>query len=206
MRKQKLGNDILKTLFLQKTYCKTTTLCIYTRYERGVVLIFQTILTVCAVSADSLFAGFSVALGKKTNLIFPLTVAFVTFVLCAVAVLLGNLLKSAVNVNVVSAVLLALLGLVNLLKKDGETHAQNFGEYALVGVAVGTDAATSCVSLALTTNYGFWLPLTMGVTHFLTVFVGTKLAKVCKKLSPKACNVIAGVVLLILAVLKLMQK
>ncbi len=165
---------------------------------------FQTVLTICAVSADSLFAGFGVALGRNQKILFPSVVAVVTFCLCCIACAIGSLLKNVQNVEIIGAVILAVMGLSNIVKKpDGKTSAQTFGEYVGVGIAVGTDAATACVPLMLSTSLGVWLPPIMAMTHFVTVYVGTKLANICKNFNQRVTNVISGAVLLCLAVLKI---
>ena len=155
------------------------------------------------VSLDSFVAGFSVSLNKRRNSTLPAVVALVTFVMCAITTFVGYALQGILDeyVNVLSAVILTLLAVMNLLKEDENAinmQALTLYECAAVGVAVGLDASVANLSLALD-GYGVIAPIIFAVTHYFTVLIGQILAG---KIEMRYSNVFSAAVLLVLAASK----
>lgn len=167
----------------------------------------QKLLTLAAtsliVSLDSFVAGFSVSLNKRQNATLPAVVALVTFAMCVATTLVGFALQGVLDeyVNTLSAVILILLAVTNLLKEEDNAvsmQALTLPECAAVGVAVGLDASVANLSLALT-GYGIIAPVVFAVTHYFTVLIGQLLAG---RITMKNTNVFSAVVLLVLAISK----
>ena len=155
------------------------------------------------VSLDSFVAGFSVSLNKRRNSTLPAVVALVTFVMCVITTFVGYALQGILDeyVNVLSAVILTLLAVMNLLKEDENSinmQALTLYECAAVGVAVGLDASVANLSLALD-GYGVIAPIIFAVTHYFTVLIGQVLAG---KIEMRYSNVFSAAVLLVLAASK----
>ena len=160
-------------------------------------------ITSVVVSLDSFVAGFSVSLNKRRNSTLPAVVALVTFVMCVITTFVGYALQGILDeyVNVLSAVILTLLAVMNLLKEDENSinmQALTLYECAAVGVAVGLDASVANLSLALD-GYGVIAPIIFAVTHYFTVLIGQVLAG---KIEMRYSNVFSAAVLLVLAASK----
>ena len=162
-------------------------------------------VTAIIVSLDSFVAGFSMSLNKKANLTLPSAVALVTLILCLLTTLLGELLQGYLGkaIDYFGAGLLALLALINLVKKDeGEQAKLNtvaLTESMTIGVAVGMDAAVANLSLAML-GVGLVAPIVFAITHFFTVLLGQHLAH---KVKLEHTNIFAAVILLVLAISKM---
>lgn len=163
-------------------------------------------VTAVIVSLDSFVAGFSLSLNKKANLTLPSAVALITLLLCLATTLAGQLVEGYLGkaVDYFGAALLALLALVNLVKKDDEGEQANLSAVTLrdsitIGVAVGMDAAVANLSLTLQ-GVGLLAPIVFAVTHFFTVLLGQMLAR---KVKLAHTNIFSAVILLVLAVSKM---
>ena len=162
-------------------------------------------VTAVIVSLDSFFAGFSLSLNKKANLLLPSAVALITLILCLATTLIGELLQGYLGkvVDYFGAALLALLALVSLIKEDEGEQANlssvTLRESLTIGVAVGMDAAVANLSLALL-GVGMITPIVFAVTHFFTVLLGQVLAR---KVKLAHTNIFSAVILLVLAISKM---
>ena len=170
--------------------------------------------TAVIVSLDSFVAGFSMSLNRKAGSTLPAAVALITLLLCLATSVIGRYLSEYVEqyVNYVSAALLVLLALFNLLKKDEEEAARlksvTIYESLTIGVGVGMDAAVANLSLSLSGGVdtltlggiGVLAPIVFGVTHYFTVFLGQLLAQ---KVELKYSNYFSAAILFALAVSKL---
>ena len=160
-------------------------------------------LTSIIVSLDSFIAGFSVSLNKRQNTTLPAVVALVTFVMCVATTFVGYALQGVLDeyVNTFSAIILTLLAVMNLLKKEDNAVSMQpltFYECAALGVAVGLDASVANLSLAVT-GYGLIAPIVFAVTHYFTVLIGQLLAG---KIAMRHTNVLSATVLFVLAIFK----
>ncbi len=168
-------------------------------------------LTAAAVSADSLLAGFSLALNKQKSYFLPPTVAAVTLALCTAAMFAGNFLSSADSryADYLGAAILVTVGALNIFKKDDEsdgfgTEKVSFSQSAAVGFAVGFDAAAANLSLAFMGYGSFGIPVLFAVTHFFTVYLGQWLAQRNTRLFAVRTGIMSGTVLIALALIKLL--
>ncbi|MCM1195329.1 MAG: manganese efflux pump MntP family protein [Corallococcus sp.] len=167
--------------------------------------IFVLFFTAAVVSLDSFVAGFSLSLNKKSNSLLPAAVAAVTMILCLVTTVVGTVLKDYLDsyANVFGAVILTVLGVINLLKdEDTSTSLQTvtLAESVATGFAVGTDASVANLSLAID-GYGLAAPVVFAVTHYITVFAGQKLAQ---KTALKRANVFSALILFALAAIRIL--
>lgn len=160
-------------------------------------------LTSIIVSLDSFVAGFSVSLNKRQNSTLPAVVSLVTFVMCAITTFVGNALQGILDeyVNVLSAIILVVIAVINLLKEEDDSISMQplrLSECAALGVAVGMDASVANLSLAIE-GYGLIAPIVFAVTHYFTVLLGQLLAG---KIAIRHTNAFSAAVLFVLAVSK----
>lgn len=167
----------------------------------------QRILTLAVtsiiVSLDSFVAGFSMSLNKRRNATLPAVVALVTLVMCVVTTFVGRALQGLLDdyVDAFSAIILAALAVMNLLKKEDDAmcmQALTLSQCFALGVAVGLDASVANLSLAVV-GYGLIAPIVFAVTHYFTVLAGQLLAG---KLVIPNTNVFSAVILFALAISK----
>lgn len=166
-------------------------------------MLLTLVITSLIVSLDSFVAGFSVSLNKRQNAALPAVVALTTFAMCLITTFVGYALQGILDeyVNVLSGVILATLGVINLLKEDENASGMQtltFNECIAVGVAVGMDASVANLSLALV-GYGIIAPVVFAVTHYFTVLAGQLIAG---KVALANTNVFSAVVLFALAISK----
>ena len=183
----------------------------YARQEVGqnngdtkVKMLITVTITAIIVSLDSFVAGFSLSLNKKANLILPSAVTLITLAMCLATSLVGALLEKYLgkNIDYMGAALLLLLATLNLVRKDEATmslQTVTLAESMTIGVAVGMDAAVANLSLSIS-GVGLVAPLVFAVTHFITVLLGQLLAR---KVQLEHTNVLAAVILFVLAITKL---
>lgn len=170
-------------------------------------------VTAVIVSLDSFVAGFSMSLNRKANTTLPSAVALITLLLCLLTSIIGRYLSSYVEqyVNYLGAALLALLALMNLLKKEESETARlksvTLAESLTIGVGVGMDAAVANLSLSFEEagalsigGVALLAPIVFAVTHYFTVFLGQVMAQ---KVELKYSNYFSAAILLALAVSKL---
>ncbi|MDD4832639.1 MAG: manganese efflux pump [Clostridia bacterium] len=166
---------------------------------------FYIVVTVLAVSVDCFFAGFSV---KDKSLFFPCLAGIVTFFICLASMCLGKLLASVLpNIKYIGCALLALVGAFNILKKDdGEITVKsansNWLSFALA-VGVATDGALAAFSFAFLGYVSVWIVLGMSAAHFVFSGLGVLFSKKIAKM--QEFNIISGIMLIFLAVLKLLN-
>lgn len=164
------------------------------------------IVTAVTVSVDSLIAGFSLSLNKPKSLVLPFTVALVTYLLCTAASLAGTLLRDVLQdyVKFIGAGILLCLAVVNLLKRE-ETGFDKISatQCFAIGFSVGLDGAVATLSLVLQgVGDAFFVPLVMAFTHFVTVFVGQRLAQRAKL---RHANYFSAALFFVLAIIKLLD-
>ena len=109
-------------------------------------------ITAITVSVDSFVAGFSLSLNKKRNLQLPMTVAAVTYLLCVVACIVGQILRPFLEnyVKYFGAAILFALGAMSVVRQEGICLSDiSFGQCVAIGVSVGFDGAAACLSLAV---------------------------------------------------------
>ncbi len=162
------------------------------------------LLTAITVSIDSFVAGFSLSLNKRKSLMLPLTVAIVTYWMCLIAGWAGSLLRPLLQnyVKYIGAIILFALGLSNLAKKeDSEMQQIGFSKCIAIGVGVGLDGAAADLSLVMQgIGDTVFLPILFALTHFVTVFIGQRLAQFAK---PKKSNILSALLFLMLGTIKL---
>ncbi len=161
-------------------------------------------ITAIIVSLDSFVAGFSLSLNKKANLTLPSAVALITLLLCAATTFMGRYFVALFEdyANVLGAVMLTLLAIINLLKQEERQFTlQNvtIGESLVIGMAVGMDASIANLTLA-TGSTAFVAPIVFAVTHYFTVLLGQILAR---KIAIPKSNVFSAVILFALAITKI---
>ncbi len=170
-------------------------------------ILFLTI-TALAVSLDSMLTGFAVGLKTKFTFTFSIIVAITTFVLCALAVALGVLIDGILGdfVQIVGAAFLIIIGICNFFKTAGDEICGklNFKECFALGFAVGLDASVANLSIALMGYTSMLIPLFFAVMHFVMVSVGFALASTPLTKKLKHTNKIAGVMLVLLGIWKLL--
>lgn len=155
-------------------------------------MIYYLLLTAFTVSIDSFFCGFSLSFlkGKKRYIIFIITLT--VFIMCLITnygVKLLNLKASKITL-IVGGALLALIGLINLFKKEQNIQKGNgstlIKQSFIVGFAVGLDGAGANLSLSLMGINALYVPLTIALMHGVLIslsillekcFIGQKMEK-----------------------------
>lgn len=161
------------------------------------------IATALTVSVDALIVGYSVSLARRKNFVLPLTVAFVTYVLCLAASLAGTLLREFLQdyVRYIGAAILVWLGVDALRRKETRTLQEgNFSQCLATGFGVGLDGAVATLTLVKGVEDILFTPVLFAVTHFVAIFIGQCLAKNTKM---EKANVFSAVMFFVLAVVKL---
>lgn len=173
--------------------------------EKKMDFLFVTI-TAITVSVDSFVAGFSLSLNKKRNLQLPMTVAAVTYLLCVVACIVGQILRPFLEnyVKYFGAAILFALGAMSVVRQEGICLSDiSFGQCVAIGVSVGFDGAAACLSLAVQgLGNVLTLPLLFAATHFTAVFSGQSLAGTKR---PQNTNYLSGGMFFVLCVVKLLD-
>ncbi|MBO7345507.1 MAG: manganese efflux pump [Clostridia bacterium] len=140
------------------------------------------IITALTVSIDSLICGFSLALSCKKKVAVIFGVALTVFAMCLFANYSTLFLQDKLNEKTVSigGLILILVGLYNLLKKQNKTITVFNSPLACAittGFAVGLDGALANLSLSLMGMNAFYVPLIIAVMHAITISVGVLLAQ-----------------------------
>ena len=167
------------------------------------------IFTILSVSIDSMVCGFSLAFKKGNKIFIPLIVALTVFIMCLTTnyttLLFSNFLSE--KTASLSGIILVLIGLFNLLKKDTalkENSSPLIKQSFITAFAVGIDGAVANFSLAILGYNGFIIPLSIGITHAVMVTLGILLART--KLMQKfgAFEFLPPLVLILLGLYKLL--
>ena len=140
------------------------------------------IITALTVSIDSLICGFSLALTCKKKVAVILGVALTVFAMCLIANYSTLFLQDKLNEKTVSigGLILILVGLYNLLKKQDEKKTVFSSPLTCsltTGFAVGLDGALANLSLSLMGMNDFYVPLIIAIMHAVTISVGVLLAQ-----------------------------
>ena len=140
------------------------------------------LITILSVSIDSFVCGFSLSFKKGRIFLIPITIALTVFAMCLFAnyltyALSGFLTETTANL---SGLILIIVGIVNLVKKDKNSIASDttiIKQSFIAGIAVGFDGAFANLSLALMGYNDFLVPLTIALTHALAIYLGLLLSK-----------------------------
>ncbi len=147
-------------------------------------MIYFLIITALTVSIDSFICGFSLSFNSKRKYPIVLIIALTVFVMCVITNYATILLKNFITEQTASlgGVILVGVGFVNLLrsckKENNVTANDKFSYYKifLIGLAVGTDGALANLSLALMSINGFYVPITIAITHAIMIWLGIVLS------------------------------
>lgn len=169
------------------------------------IFLFTTSL---AVSLDSFFVGLGLGAYNKFTIKLPALVAIVTFLLCLITCILGEMLQDLLNnwVSYIGCALLVCVGLINFFKTTDSSvppQSTNFYSCFAAAVGVGLDAAVANFSLSLMGYTSLLIPLLFAATHFATVIGGVMLANSKYLSNIKNTNKFAGVLLVMLGIIKL---
>ena len=164
------------------------------------------ILTALTVSIDSFFCGISLSITTKRKLPIVVIITLTVFVMCLITnyiVKFSSLLTQ--NSLVLGGIILILVGIYNLIKKDNElTFNQTLKTTLFSGFAVGIDGAMANVSLSLMGINTIFVPLTIAVMHGITIYLGTLLCSK-KLLKIKILELLSPLVLILLGAYKILN-
>lgn len=144
------------------------------------------ILTALTVSIDSFFCGFSLYFSSKRKFPVVLTITLTVFLMCLVVNYCVKFFSNSLSAksSILGGLILIAVGIYNLTKKDSALSLnQTFKTAIFSGFAVGLDGAIANLSLSLMGINGIYVPITIAVTHGITIYLGTCLAdaKIFKK-------------------------
>lgn len=168
--------------------------------------VFFTVLT---VSIDSFVCGFSLSLSKgKTFLIAPI-IALTVFIMCVFTNYLTLAFQDVLTETTasLSGIILILVGVFNLIKKDEKTSPSNASivrQSLLSGFAVGMDGALGNLSLALMGYNSIWIPISIALTHGIMISLGILLSRIKFVQKFAAVSAFAPLVLIGLGAYKLL--
>lgn len=174
-------------------------------------MIYTLLLTAFTVSIDSYFCGFSLSLVSQKKTPIVLSIFFTVLVMCLVANYCVILI--AINVleelsAIIGGTILIAIGIFNLVKKDEENkdfYGGTIKKSIMTGFAVGLDGSVANLSLAIMGINGFYVPLTIAVTHAVTIWLGIITANcgLCQKL--KKASFVAPLILILLGAYKIVS-
>ena len=144
-------------------------------------MFYYLLITAITVSIDSLFCGLSLRMNKIKKLTLVLGIALTVFIMCTIANYLALFLFDYLNEKTASfgGVLLILVGLYNLFKKDDGKEkplSNSIKQTLVIGFSVGLDGALANLSLALMGINAFYVPITIALTHALMIWIGILIA------------------------------
>ncbi|MCQ2387613.1 MAG: manganese efflux pump [Clostridia bacterium] len=140
------------------------------------------ILTSLTVSIDSFVCGFSLSMSNGKKLPVILGIALTVFLMCLITNYSAGFFSAFLNEKSTSlgGILLIMIGVVNLLKKDKDTTIKNnkvLAQSVVIGFAVGLDGALANLSLAIMGINMFYVPMTIAITHALMISLGVLLSR-----------------------------
>lgn len=164
------------------------------------------ILTSFTVSIDSLFCGFSLSCGRRNKYSIVIIIALTVYLMCLLVNYLTVLFCNFLNEKTacLGGLILIIIGIANLLKKDKPLNHNNSFQYFIAGFAVGLDGAFANLSLAIMGINSFYVPIIIAIMHAIMLFIGINLSslKITSKLS--RLSFFAPLVLILLGVYKIL--
>lgn len=158
------------------------------------------LLTAFFVSIDSLVCGFSLSCGRKNKYSIVLIIALTVYLMCVVTNYLTKLFSNLLSEKTacIGGLILIVIGITNLLKKDAPLKQNNLVQYFTAGFAVGLDGAFANLSLAIMGINAFYVPIIIALMHAVMLSIGIAISnfKFINKLS--CLSIVAPLVLILL--------
>lgn len=151
-------------------------------------MIYFLLLTAFTVSIDSFVCGFSLACSVKRKAPIVCIIAITVYIMCLFTNYLAVFFADKLTEKTASlgGIILILIGLYNLFKKDEQTLIKgNLSQYFIAGFAVGLDGALANLSLSIMGINAFYVPIVIAVMHAILIALGISLSnfRFAKKLS-----------------------
>ena len=146
-------------------------------------MIYYILLTAFTVSIDSFVCGFSLSLNGNKKMPIILGISLTVLAMCLTTNYLTTVFSSKLNEKTacLGGLLLILVGVFNLIKKEREPSSKNYksilAQSLITGFAVGIDGALANLSLSLMGLNAFYVPLIIAITHGLMISAGVMLAR-----------------------------
>ena len=164
------------------------------------------LLTAFTVSIDSLVCGFSLSCGRKNKYSIVVIIALTVYLMCLITNYLTTLFSDLLTQKTacVGGLILIIIGIANLLKKDAPLKQNNLLQYFTAGFAVGLDGAFANFSLAIMGINAFYVPIIIALMHAIMLTIGISISnfKFAKKLS--SLSFFAPLVLIVLGFYKIL--
>ncbi len=158
------------------------------------------LLTAFSVSIDAYVCALAVSLSAKKRIIYIIFVVLFTFILSAIALMIGNRLsRYKILFKVLGGCLFLFLGIKNLCETKKGNVSENINA-PMVGFGVGTDAAIACLSYAVGFLDGIFIVTVMSVFHGAFFALGQCTAQFLK--TAERASFVSGVFLILLGVFK----
>ncbi len=139
------------------------------------------LLTAFTVSIDSFFCGFSLSLLGKKKYPIILGVALTVFIFCLITNYSAKLCSGFLSEKTASlgGIILIIIGIFNLVKKDGEIKNTKgiLKQSVIIGIGVGLDGAFANMSLSLMGINDFYVPVIIASMHAILIYLGTILSR-----------------------------
>lgn len=140
-------------------------------------MMYYLLLTAFTVSIDSFVCGFSLSFTKGKKIYIPLIITITVFIMCVFTNYFVMIFEKYLTEKsaLIGAILLILIGLFNLIKKDEEKKQKNgkvIKESFISGIAVGFDGALANLSLSIMKINAFYVPITIAIMHGIMVSLG----------------------------------
>ena len=147
-------------------------------------MIYFLIITALTVSIDSFVCGFSLAFANKRKFPVVLIIALTVFLMCLFTNYAPFFFENFLNekASFLGGIVLIIVGTINLIKslksikQNPDKKLLISSKIFLVGFAVGIDGALANLSLSLMGLNGFFVPITIAITHALMVYLGIVLS------------------------------
>ena len=158
--------------------------------------------TTLLISIDALFVGMSLRFEKGFRLYDLFIIAAVIGLVSLGAHYLTGILAPYVSFETkwLIAAVFALLGLRNLLEKDGRSAAIGIGSVLALGLVMSLDCAITTVALALRQGLSLWIPALIALFHLLFMLTGSFAAEHIKA-SKRTRNTLAAACMFAVAIL-----